>query len=409
MSNDYKKEIVAPLTPEAAVLEASRCLLCHDAPCSKSCPAGTNPAKFIRSLRFLNPRGAAETIRENNALGSLCARVCPTEKYCQKGCLRSGIDRPIDIGGIQRYLTDFEMESGMEILKPGKDNGKSIGIIGSGPAALQAAASLRVKGYAVTIYEAKEKVGGYLRYGIPEYRLPTNILDYEINRIAKLGVTLVTSTKVGVDVSYEEVENRHDAIIAAIGYSKGRLLPMFGRGQNVRVAVDLLKDIRDGKFVDVPSSALVIGGGDVAMDAITSLKLMGVSKVIDVAYEELTEFRASKNELRDALAHADSIIAGYEPIAYDGKIVVFKHRHLNSELTIEADLIVLATGQMPDAGTLPLEFERGEVKGPSPYRTNNPKLYYAGDIAHNDKSVVGAVRTGKEVAEYIDIYVGRGN
>ena len=141
--------------------EVSRCLLCLDAPCSKMCPASTDPAKFIRSVRFKNLQGAAETIRENNALGSICARVCPTEKYCQLGCTRSGIDRPIEIGLIQQYVTDFEREKGMEILKVSSSKDEKIAIVGSGPAGLESAALLRMKGYSVDIYEKESKLGGY--------------------------------------------------------------------------------------------------------------------------------------------------------------------------------------------------------------------------------------------------------
>ena len=125
MDNKYIKEMEPGFSPLTVCEEASRCLLCLDAPCSKACPAGTSPDLFIRSVRFRNFKGAAETIRVNNVLGSICARVCPTEKYCQKGCSRSGIDRPIDIGRIQRYVTDLEESLGMEILEVAKDNGKS--------------------------------------------------------------------------------------------------------------------------------------------------------------------------------------------------------------------------------------------------------------------------------------------
>ena len=124
MNEKYCKDFENAFSPLTVCEEASRCLLCLDAPCSKACPAGTNPDKFIRSVRFRNFKGAAETIRENNALGAICARVCPTEKYCQKGCSRSGIDRPIDIGRIQRYVTDFEEATKMQILKADKHNGK---------------------------------------------------------------------------------------------------------------------------------------------------------------------------------------------------------------------------------------------------------------------------------------------
>ena len=127
MDKKYTKEIEPSFSSLTVTEEASRCLLCLDAPCSKACPAGTNPDKFIRSVRFRNYKGAAETIRMNNALGAVCARVCPTEKYCQKGCSRSGIDRPIDIGRIQRFVTDFEETANMDIFEKKPVNGKSVG------------------------------------------------------------------------------------------------------------------------------------------------------------------------------------------------------------------------------------------------------------------------------------------
>ena len=153
MTRGYSDETQQGYTMDTVMEEAQRCLLCLDAPCSAACPAGTDPARFIRSVRFRNLKGAAETIRENNAIGGVCARVCPTERYCQQACSRCGIDRPIDIGGIQRFVTDFEETVGMEILKTGAANGKKIGIIGSGPSGLQAAAALLGLGYEVHIYE----------------------------------------------------------------------------------------------------------------------------------------------------------------------------------------------------------------------------------------------------------------
>ena len=149
----YLEEIEAGFTPLTICQEAARCLLCHDAPCSKECPAGTDPGKFIRSVRFKNYKGAAETIRENNILGAICARVCPTEKYCQKGCSRSGIDKPIDIGRIQRYVTDLEASLNMKILKKGPSKNKKIAVVGSGPGGLSIAGNLLLKGYRVEIYE----------------------------------------------------------------------------------------------------------------------------------------------------------------------------------------------------------------------------------------------------------------
>ena len=406
MSNKYLIEHEGRYTPRLLMEEASRCLLCLDAPCSKSCPAGTDPAKFIRSVRFKNVKGAIETVRINNALGAVCARVCPTEKYCQLGCSRSGIDKPIDIGRIQRYITDMEDVFQMEVMEAKESNGKKVAIIGSGPSGLTAARELALLGYEVTIYEKEKKAGGYLRYGIPEYRLPSSVLDKEIDRIVTLGVDIVLNTKVGEDISFDDLKKEYGAIIIAIGNNKGKMLPLFEKASKVVTAVDFLKKIKERKGnIKVPNHVLVIGGGDVAMDVVTSLKKLDCPHVDDVVYETFDEFKASKKELEEARENKVSIIDGYVPTSYHrGNIVKFKHRFLNNELKIKADLIVLAVGQESDTSKLPLEIFKGEVKAEGNHLKDN--IFFAGDIAHGDKTVVYSVRLGKEVAKSVDEFLG---
>ena len=291
MSEKYLKEYEAGYTPRLVMEEASRCLLCHDAPCSKACPAGTDPAKFIRSVRFRNVKGAAETVRINNILGAICARVCPTERYCQQGCSRSGIDKPIDIGRIQRYVTDSEDAFKMDILECKPLNGKKVAVIGSGPAGLSVAGYLQMEGYQVTIFEKEAKAGGYLRYGIPEYRLPTPVVDKEIKRIQKLGVNIELNHPVE-DV--KALKKDFDAVVVAVGHSKGKVLPIFAGKRFVKTAVDFLHEAKRRKGnIKVPENVLVIGGGDVAMDTVTTLRLLGVKQVTDVVYETFDEFKES--------------------------------------------------------------------------------------------------------------------
>lgn len=404
MNEKYLNELEEAFSPLNVIEEASRCLLCFDAPCSKACPAGTSPDKFIRSVRFRNFKGAAEIVRENNALGAICARVCPTEKYCQKGCSRSGIDRPIDIGRIQRFITDYEESLKMKILQAGPENNKSIGIVGSGPSALQAAVTLRKLGYGVTIYEKEKVFGGMLRY-IPEYRLPNRVVDFEIKRIKELGVNFINNVEIGKTISLEEIKNKHDAIILAVGYSCGKNLAMFENNRNVILAVDFLKKVKARKgSVKMPNNVLVIGGGDVAMDTVTTLKLLGVQNVTDVVYEHFSEFKASKKELANAQQLGATIIDGYVPNKVKGKTVTFVHRDISSQIKIKAGKIILAVGQRPDVSGLNVELTKGEVNVGKNYFTNDPKVFASGDIAHSsfDKTVVGAVRTGKEVALLID-------
>ena len=408
MDQNYKKEFEPGFSPLTVCEEASRCLLCLDAPCSKACPAGTSPDLFIRSVRFRNFKGAAETIRENNALGAICARVCPTDKYCQKGCSRSGIDRPIDIGRIQRYVTDYEDSLGMKILKAPKENGKSVALVGSGPAALQAATSFRMMGYKVDVYEKEKVLGGMLRL-IPEYRLPDRIVDKEIERIERLGVKFHTGIHVGKDRPLEELKKNHDAVVLAPGYSYGKMLPMFEGAKNVVSAVDFLREVKaKGGKVEVPANVLVVGGGDVAMDVVTTLKLLGVANVTDVVYEQFSEFKASKKELEGAQKMGVTIMDGYVPTDVEGDNFHFSHRVIKSKVQIQADMVILAVGQYPDVTGLGVELVKGEVNTGKNYFTNDPKVFVCGDIAHSrfDKTVVGGVRTGKEVALFVNAALG---
>lgn len=406
MSKKYQEEYEAGYSPRLVMEEASRCLLCLDAPCSQHCPAGTDPAKFIRSVRFKNIKGAAETVRINNALGAICARVCPTERYCQEGCSRSGIDKPIDIGRIQRYITDFEAATKMEIWEPKPLNGKKVAVVGSGPGGLTAAAELALEGFKVTIYEKDAQAGGYLRYGIPEYRLSNSVVDREINRIVRLGVDIALNTRVGVDVSLEDLEKENDAVVISIGSCKGKVLPMFENNRKAKLAVDWLKQVKSRKGkVKIPENVLVIGGGDVAMDTVTTLKLLGCPHVTDVVYEQFNEFRASEKELKSAQEQGVTIIDGYIPVGTArGGIVKFKHRIIPSELKIKADLIILAVGQCVDPTGLGLEINRGEVTFEGNHLKNS-KIFVAGDIAHGEKTVVWGVRTGKEVAYAVRQFV----
>ena len=399
MSEKYLKEYEAGYTPKLVMEEASRCLLCHDAPCSKACPAGTDPAKFIRSVRFKNFKGAAETVRINNVLGAICARVCPTERYCQLGCSRSGIDKPIDIGRIQRYVTDFEDAMKMDILEVKPANGKRVAVVGSGPAGLSIAGVLAQDGYKVTIFEKEAKAGGYLRYGIPEYRLPSSVVDKEIKRIEKLGVEIMLNHPVE-DV--KALEKEFDAVVVAVGHSKGKMLPMFEGKRFVKTAVDFLHEAKRRKGnIKVPANVLVIGGGDVAMDTVTTLKLLGVPQVTDVVYETFAEFKASKKELQNSQEQGVSIIDGYVPVALKGKKVVFQHRFIPAKLEVKADLIILAVGQYTEAGKLGFEVNKMQEV------TNaGGKVFVCGDIGIGEKTVVYAVRSAKEVAYKVKKYLG---
>lgn len=406
MGKKYNEPIEKDYDFDQVIEEAGRCLLCLDAPCSKDCPAKTNPGSFIRSARFQNFKGGAETIRRNNALGAICALVCPTEKYCQLHCPRADIDRPIDIGKIQAFLTDFEEKTGMRVLERGVSKGKSVAIIGSGPGGLQAAATLLQLGYDVTIYEKDQKPGGVLRYGIPEYRLPTKVLDAEIKRIVDLGAKIVVKTEIGKHLAFNDIRGIYDAIILAIGFSKGKNLEQFNEHPDVEIAIDFLKEIKENpEKVKLPNNVLVIGGGDVAMDVCSTLKLHEVPNVSCAIYETKEELRASKKELETAQTLGTTFLYGYVTTEVKGNEIIMAHRNMDAKIMIKPDKVILAVGQK-------IAFD-GFEKYDGNYNeqtmtTNDPKVFITGDLGEGDKTVVWAVRKGKMVANIVDDYLNGG-
>ena len=406
MKNKYIEPIERELDLSGVIEEASRCLLCNDAPCSMDCPAGTDPAKFIRSARFRNFKGGAETIRTNNALGAVCARVCPTDRYCQSHCPRAEIDRPIDIGKIQAFLTDYEAEYGLKVLEKGRSNGKKVAIVGSGPSGIQAAASLARMGYSVTIYEKEAKAGGQLRYGIPEYRLPNRIVDNEIKKIKNLGVKIRTLVNVGTDIQMDELKLMFDAIILAPGYSLGKYLRDYESHPDVEIALDFLKRCKDhrGK-IDITDNVLVVGGGDVAMDTASSLMLLGAKDITLAIFETFDEVKASQKEIETTRNLGATLLYGYVAEKVNGAEVTLKHRFLRSTVTLNPSKVILAVGQVPHVEGIGLKKEDINSKV---IQLNKGKVFITGDIADGEKTVVYAVRNGKMVAHEVDEYLNGG-
>jgi len=395
---EYLKEKVG-LTPLLAQEEAARCLLCLDAPCSKACPAQTDPAKFIRSIRFLNYDGAIDVIRINNPLGGICARVCPTEKYCQKGCIRAGLDRPIDIGALQRFITDYEESSSYKALEPAKEKKDRVAIIGSGPSGLTAANFLARNGYQVTIFEKHKKAGGYLTYGIPSYRLPNEVVEKEIKHTLDLGVKIVYEQEFGKDISLDSLfVEGFKAIILATGYDSPRMIPAFLNNPYVETAVDFLSRVKscDGK-VALPDNILVIGGGDVAMDVATTAKVLGVKEVTCVVREDMEHLPASKKEFNEAQEENVSVITGFNVKDVHENKVTFVGSNENITLEYQADKIVLAIGQKPSELPLNIEFVKDNLTVKN-YQTEIKGLFACGDITEGDKTVVSAIKKGKEAA-----------
>lgn len=397
----YLEENKKILTPILAIEEAARCLLCHDAPCSKACPAGTDPGKFIRSLRFRNLRGAVETIRANNPLGGICARVCPYNNYCEGACSRSGIDRPIRIGELQRYLTDYEQAVSMKIMEKVELDKEKVAIIGSGPSSLTAAAVLAQKGYKVTVFEEKEVLGGWLSYGIPPERLPQEVVENEINNIKELGVEFKTNIKVGKQISLDSLRDEgYKAFLIACGMQKSKSIEISGSDlEGVVNGVTFLGEakIKEGN-VKVGSHVIVIGGGDVAMDCAATAKLLGAEDVKILYRRTIEKMPASVEEkkyIQDSLKIP--IFTGFKPteiIGKCGKAAVLKASGMFDESKIElpADMVIVAVGQEAEDLNTIIDIDLGDV-------------FIAGDIVEKEKTVVQSVASGKWAAEEIEAYL----
>lgn len=382
-----------------AMEEASRCLLCEDAPCSQGCPAGTNPGKFIRSIRFKNFKGAAETIRENNILGGSCALVCPYGNLCENECARTGIDKPIQIGKLQKFAIDCEKDANMNILKKVDFNtGKKVACIGSGPASLACATKLALAGVEVTIFEQFDQPGGILTYGITPSRLPQEVVDHDIDQVKKLGVEFKLNTRIDGKLGVEKLLQDFDAVFVGVGLWSNAMPNIKGiDAKGVYSAQDFLKIAREnnGNF-DIGEDILVIGGGDVAMDCASTSKQLGANVAI-VYRRTIEEAPAYIDEIKYVQDMGIPMITKFAPEEIisdsEGNVVkmMFKSWDNVSEMTKKADTVVFAIGQKASDDYKDIELPEG--------------AFINGDIINGGLTVVQAVADGKTSAEEIIDYL----
>lgn len=382
-----------------AMEEASRCLLCYDAPCSEACPAKTDPGKFIRSLRFKNFKGAVETIRENNPFGGSCSLICPHAKLCEQACSRTGIDKPINIGKLQEFAVNQEKIHNMKVYeKPENTNGKRILCIGSGPASLTCASVLAREGYEVEVFEAEAKPGGILTYGINPSRISQEIVDYDISLIEELGVKIICNRKVTLD-ELEDLKDKYDAIHIGVGLTESKIIAdekVNTELEGVEVALAFLKSARTGEIKNLENeNIIVIGGGDVAMDCALTAHQLGANTKI-VYRRSIEEAPANIDEISMIQAMGISMITEFTPvetIEEEGKLkkIKFESRDKISNMELKADRMIFAIGQKRAK-----DFKDFKVED---------KVFASGDIANGGDTVVEAVAEGKEVAKEIMNYI----
>ncbi|WP_374627944.1 FAD-dependent oxidoreductase, partial [Devosia sp.] len=274
-----------PLDRHEAFVEADRCYFCFDAPCLNACPTSIDIPLFIREISTGNPLGAAETIFEQNILGGMCARVCPTEQLCEEACVRMEAEgKPVKIGQLQRYATDAAMTAGVQFFERAPASGKTVAVVGAGPAGLAAAHRLAMRGHAVTIYDGRPKPGGLNEYGIASYKATDGFAQAEVDYVTAIGgIEIVNGKQLGQDFDLHELKSRHDAVFLGIGLGGVNALRAPGETAEGAInAVDFIAELRqaeDLSALPVGRRVVVIGGGMTAIDAAVQSKLLGAEEV----------------------------------------------------------------------------------------------------------------------------------
>ena len=434
---EYKKnfeELVSPFTNNSAVTEANRCLYCYDSPCMKACPTHIDISTFIKKIATGNILGSAKTILDSNWIALTCAKSCPVEDLCEGACVyvEKG-EKPIEIGRLQRFAIDEYFSSGMPKLFNSKPkNGKSVGIIGSGPASLACGAELSLLGYDAHIYESNEVPGGLSTWGIAPYKMSKADSLKEVEMIKGLGVSIQTGVTVGETISVEELFDKHDALFIGIGLGESGRLSITGEDlEGVIGALKFIENVKEENWssVNVGGHVAVIGAGNTSIDAATEAKRLGAEEVMIVYRRSESEMPANDWEYR--LAKDDGIIFRFltSPIEIIGNksvegIKCIKNKLSepdkqgrkkpvpipNSEFEIPVDMVIYALGQQPKLkfiNSIPdLKIENNKVLvNNTTYQTSNPKIFAGGDCINGGKEVVNAAYDGKQAAYGIDKFL----
>ncbi len=399
-------------------------------PCQNACPAGINVPGYVALVAAGRLRDAYNLIRKENPFPAVCGRVCTHE--CESKCRRAQLDEPVSIADLKRYVADYVLkneEPYMDLVFPKK--GKSIGIIGAGPSGLTCGYYLARLGYDVDVYEAQPVAGGVLAFGIPEYRLPKDVLQHEIKLIEQVGVKIHLNTEVGSDITFYQLRSKHDAVYIATGTQFSNLIGIPGEDlKGVYHGLDFLRDVNLGHEVKVGDTVAVIGGGNTAMDAARTAVRLG-AKEVTILYRRLTEdMPADAREIRDAIEEGIKIIPLAAPVRFVGKdrikeieCVKMELKDFDSsgrrkpkpvqgsEFVIKADMVIPAVSQYSD---LPfINRDEVEVTQWGTFVTDRDTLmtkmkgvFAGGDVARGSDTVITAIADGKTAAKAIDKYLG---
>ncbi|MGH3127699.1 MAG: FAD-dependent oxidoreductase [Gaiellaceae bacterium] len=414
-------ELRPPLSAEAAAVEADRCLECGGAhapaPCVVECPANIDVPRFVSAIAAGDPASAARTIFAENILGGTCSRVCPVEVLCQRDCVLIHEGRaPIEIGALQRYATDWAYRYGVPLRATAPPNGRSVAVIGAGPAGLAAAGELAARGYAVTVYDERDEIGGLVRYAIAPYRQTNEPLPDEARLLAELGVEFRLGASVD-SARLDELVSEVDAIVLAVGM--GEDLDVAYEGDDldgVWESLPFIEQLKTGEPPAVGERVAVVGGGNTAVDVAVEAKRLGAEVSLLLYRRTEEEMPAYEHEVELARDEGVEIRFLTSPVGFVGADRVEGVRCAemrlgtpdetgrrrpepvpDSDFVIPVDTVVKAIGQKP----------RDEFRGlleavGQDGRTRDPKIFAAGDAVNGGASVVRAVADAKRAVAAID-------
>lgn len=421
-------DIAPPLTTDAALLEANKCLYCYDAPCTHACPTHIDVPAFIKKIATGNLRGSARVILDANPMGHSCARACPVEVLCEGACVLNDRDQePIKIALLQRHATDHALREGLRLFQAGASTGRRVAIIGAGPAGLSCAQNLRRAGHAVTIYEERELPGGLNTYAIAEYKMRAPLALAEAQMVLDLGVELRCATRVGRDISFETLEHEYDAVFIGVGLGATRRLGIPGEDlPGVADALAFIEHLKTRPYTEttVGRHVVVVGAGNTAIDAATQAKRLGAERVTIVyrrgpedmpAYDY--EYELAKRDGCEFRFHTvprrvvgEGRVTGLECVrseagapGLDGKRGV--REVPGSEHVIECDSVLRALGQTP---LEELTRAAGLTVEGSRMVSTKPRVFVGGDCGNGGAEIVNAAAEGVDAARRIDELLRRG-
>ena len=424
---DELLESAVTMTPDEALVESHRCLMCWDAPCTRACPTSIDVPGFIKRIGTGDLLGSARTILSANILGASCARVCPVEVLCAGACVLNDLhERPIDIGRLQAFATDDVVFGGVRLFEAAPSTGRTIGIIGAGPAGLSCAAELAQRGHQVTVYDANEEPGGLNTYGVARYKMDRQTALAEVDFIKGFGVEIRQATAVGRDVSIDDVIAAHDAVFLGVGL--GGVPPLGIEGEDLGGfvdALDFIADVRAGSVEMTGQRVAVIGGGNTAIDAVTQAAKLGAERVYLVYRRGRGEMRAYPHDIERALTTGVEFIHWSAPKRVEGDghvqaLVCERTEHVTAddgsvrlvalpgtEYFLPVTMVMRATGQEKRRSFLSeiegvVTDDGGRVIVDEVFRTGNEKIWAGGDCVNGGKEVVNAVAHGKAAAVDID-------